>query len=305
MKKKIAIVLLLMLILCGCTKRFNTEVDIDGKKVEKSYVSNIICKPESTELKETYENNKDNLIVDYDRLPACKDLKINSGGYEGLWTSLFVKPLAWVIVKVGLLVKNYGVAIMIVGLILRAIMFPLSKKSLNMSENMQKAQKDLNKLEKKYRGREADRDAMMAKSQEMLLIYKKYDISPLSGCLFSFLQLPIFFAFLEAVYRVPAFFEKNFLVFNLGTTPLEGFKAGNYWYIILVLLIIGATYFSFKNMNVSGDAEQAKQMKMMSTFMIVFISMVSFSLPTSIALYWIVSNGFTVVQNLILKKGKL
>ena len=145
----------------------------------------------------------------------------------------------------------------------------------------------------------------MAKSQEMLLIYKKYDISPLSGCLFSFLQLPIFFAFLEAVYRVPAFFEKNFLVFNLGTTPLEGFKAGNYWYIILILLIIGATYFSFKNMNVSGDVEQAKQMKMMSTFMIVFISMVSFSLPTSIALYWIVSNGFTVVQNLILKKGKL
>ena len=194
---------------------------------------------------------------------------------------------------------------MIVGLILRAIMFPLSKKSVNMSENMQKAQKDLNKLEKKYRGKEADRDAMMAKSQEMLLIYKKYDISPLSGCLFSFLQLPIFFAFLEAVYRVPAFFEKNFLVFNLGTTPLEGFKAGNYWYIILILLIIGATYFSFKNMNVSGDAEQAKQMKMMSTFMIVFISMVSFSLPTSIALYWIVSNGFTVVQNLILKKGKL
>ena len=294
-----------MLTLCGCTKRFNTEVDVDGKKVEKSYVSNIICKPESEELKEIYSNNKDNLIIDYDELPACKDLKINSGGYEGLWTSIFVKPLAWVIVKVGLLVKNYGVAIMLVGLVLRAIMFPLSKKSMNMSENMQKAQKDLNKLEKKYRGRESDRDAMMAKSQEMLLIYKKYDISPLSGCLFSFLQLPLFFAFLEAVYRVPAFFEKDFLVFNLGTTPLEGFKAGNYWYIILVLLIIGATYFSFKNMNVSGDAEQAKQMKMMSTFMIVFISMVSFSLPTSIALYWIVSNGFTVVQNLILKKGKL
>ena len=194
---------------------------------------------------------------------------------------------------------------MLVGLVLRAIMFPLSKKSMNMSDNMQKAQKDLNKLEKKYKGREADRDAMMAKSQEMLLIYKKYDISPLSGCLFSFLQLPLFFAFLEAVYRVPAFFEKDFLVFNLGTTPLEGFKAGNYWYIILVLFIIGATYFSFKNMNVSGDAEQARQMKMMSTFMIVFISMVSFTLPTSIALYWIVSNGFTVAQNLILKKGKL
>jgi YidC/Oxa1 family membrane protein insertase len=58
-------------------------------------------------------------------------------------------------------------------------------------------------------------------------------------------------------------------------------------------------------MNTSGNEEQAKQMKTMSTFMTVFILIVSFSLPTSIALYWIVSNGFTVVQNLIMKKGKL
>ncbi len=57
-------------------------------------------------------------------------------------------------------------------------------------------------------------------------------------------------------------------------------------------------------MNVSADEAQAKQMKMMSTFMIVFISIVSFTLPTAIALYWIVSNGFTIIQNLILKKGK-
>ena len=52
------------------------------------------------------------------------------------------------------------------------------------------------------------------------------------------------------------------------------------------------------------DEMQAKQMKMMSTFMVVFISIISFSLPTSIALYWIVSNAFTIVQNLILKRGK-
>ena len=78
-----------------------------------------------------------------------------------------------------------------------------------MNENMQKAQKDLQRLEKKYQGKE-DRDALMMKSQEMMLIYKKYNINPMSSCLFSFLQLPIFFAFLEALYRVPAFFENNF-----------------------------------------------------------------------------------------------
>ena len=288
--------------LSGCTKRFNVVIN-EEKNQQKSYVSNILCKPETKELVDVYKNNDKKLLIKYEDLPKCSNLKINSGGYEGLWTSLFVKPLAWIIVKVGLIVKNYGLAIMIVGLILRLLMFPISKKSTNMNINMQKAQKDLDKLEKKYRGRE-DRDSMMAKSQEMMLIYKKYDINPFSSCLFAFLQLPIFFAFLEAVYRVPAFFEKNFLVFNLGTTPLEGIKAGNYWYIILVVIIILATVFSFKNMNMSTNKEQAKQMKMMTTFMIVFISFVSFGLPTSIALYWIVSNGFTVVQNLLLKKGK-
>ena len=302
MKKKIIILFLMLFTLSGCTKRFNVVIN-EEKNQQKSYVSNILCKPETKELVDVYKNNDKKLLIKYEDLPKCSNLKINSGGYEGLWTSLFVKPLAWIIVKVGLIVKNYGLAIMIVGLILRLLMFPISKKSTNMNINMQKAQKDLDKLEKKYKGRE-DRDSMMAKSQEMMLIYKKYDINPFSSCLFAFLQLPIFFAFLEAVYRVPAFFEKNFLVFNLGTTPLEGIKAGNYWYIILVLLIILATVFSFKNMNMSTNKEQAKQMKMMTTFMIVFISFVSFGLPTSIALYWIVSNGFTVVQNLLLKKGK-
>ena len=300
MKKKIVLLLVLLLTLSGCTKRFTVK---NEDNTQKSYVSNILCRPQSEELQQIYKDNEKELLVKYDELPECKNLKVNSGKYEGLWTSIFVKPLAWIIIKIGNKIGN-GLAIMLVGLILRALLFPLSKKSVDMSENMKKAQKDLNRLEKKYEGKE-DKESMMAKSQEMMLIYKKYDINPMASCLFSFLQLPIFFAFLEAVYRVPAFFENNFLVFNLGTTPLEGIKAGNYWYIILILLILGATYFSFKNMNTSGDPAQAKQMKMMSTFMTVFIFIVSFSLPTSIALYWIVSNGFTVVQNLIMKKGKL
>ena len=300
MKKKILILLLVLITLGGCTKRFNIETE---DKQTKTYVSNILCKPQSKELRTIYSENSDKLLVKYEKLPECKNLKINSGGYEGLWTSIFVKPLAWFIVKVGNVVKSNGLAIMIVGLLLRLCLFPLSKKTTDMSENMKKAQKDLNRLEKKYEGK-TDRDSTMAKSQEMMLIYKKYNINPMASCLFSFLQLPIFFAFLEAVYRVPAFFENNFLVFNLGTTPLEGFKVGNYWYLILIILIFGATYYSFKNMNASSP-EQASQMKMMSTFMTVFILIISFSLPTSIALYWIVSNGFTVVQTLIQKKGKI
>ena len=299
MKKKLTIILLLLLLMTGCTKRFTIENTED--KTTKTYVSNIVCRPESKELLQIYTENAEKQNINLEKLPECKNLKLNSGGYEGLWTSIFVKPLSWLIIKLGLIVKNYGISIMIIGFLLRAVMFPISKKSANMSKNLKKAQKDLNNLERKYRGRE-DKDSMMMKSQEMLMIYKKYDISPFSGCLVALIQTPIFFAFLEAVYRVPAFFEETLWKFNLGTTPLEGFKTGNYWYIILIVLIALATYYSFKNINVAvSTPDQQKQTKMMSIFMLVFIVFASFSLPTAIALYWIVSNGFTVIQNILLK----
>ena len=301
MKKKILILLVLLIALSGCTKRFTIE---DSKtQKSKTYVSNIICKPEKEDLIKIYEDNSEKLVVDYSKLPSCSNLKINSGGYEGLWSSIFVKPLAWIVIILGKLVKNYGLAIMIIGALLRIIMIPFTKKSTNMNDGMKKAQKELTALEKKYKGRE-DKESMMAKSQEMMFIYKKYNINPLSSCLFAFIQLPIFFAFLEAVYRVPAFFEENFWKFNLGQTPLEGFAKGNYWYVLIIILIIGSTYFSFKNMNVAGDAAQEKQMKTMSIVMLVVISLTSFSLPTAIALYWIVSSSVTIIQNYISKRGK-
>ena len=302
MKKKILMLAIALIMLSGCTKRFTIENKEDN--TNKSYVSNILCRPESESLVKIYTENADKSKVQIEDLPLCKDFKINSGGYESLWTNIFIKPLAWLIIKLGLLVKNYGVSIMIIGFVLRAIMFPLSKKSTNMSSNLQKAQKDLDALEKKYKGKE-DKESMMMKSQEMMLIYKKHEISPFSGCLFAILQMPIFFAFLEAVYRVPAFFEAKLWKFNLGMSTLEGFAVGNYWYIILVVLTGLATYFSFKNMNSTGNTEQQKQAKMMSIFMLVFITVVSFTLPAAIALYWIVSNSFTIIQNLILKKGKI
>ena len=93
-----------------------------------------------------------------------------------MWTSILVKPLAWVIVKVGLLVKNYGVSIILLGILLRLLVLPLSKQTMDMSTNMQKANPELQRLEKKYNGR-TDQQSLMAKNQEMLMIYKKYDIT--------------------------------------------------------------------------------------------------------------------------------
>ena len=224
--------------------------------------------------------------------------------YSNLWVQFFVTPLAWVIIKIGSLVKSYGVSVMLVGLLIRLIMMPLTAKTMRQSQNMQKAQKELSRLEEKYRNR-TDKDALMQRNQEMMQIYNKYDIKPLGSCLMSFIQIPLFLAFLEAINRIPVIFEEYLGAYQLGTTPLVALKNGNYYYIILIALIILTTYLSLSyNMKNSASSEQQSQMKYMTIFMIVFISIASFSLPTAIALYWVVTNGFSVIQNFVLSKRR-
>ena len=65
------------------------------------------------------------------------------------------------------------------------------------------------------------------------------------------------------------------------------------------------TYLSFRFSmnNTVGSPDQQRQTKMMTSFMLIFITIASFSLPTAIALYWVVTNGFSVIQNLLMKRG--
>lgn len=306
-KKLILIIMLALTLTTGCTKYLsdNDKKRITNEKTGQSLTSNILCKPEEKELTAIYEKYEKNMEVKLKDLPSCEKLKIyNKKTYNGLWVQLFVMPIAWLIIKLGLLVKNYGISVMLIGLALRIILLPLSLKTAKQSENMKKAQPELEKLEKKYKDK-TDSDSMMKKSQETMLIYKKYDINPVGGCLVSFIQLPLFFAFLEAINRVPAIFEENLWSLQLGTTPLVGIKSGNYLYLVLIGLIILTTFLSFKfSMASTGSSEQQKQMQFMTTFMLIFISIASFSLPTAIALYWVVTNGFSVIQSLIVKKRR-
>ena len=154
----------------------------------------------------------------------------------------------------------------------------------------------------KYKDK-TDSESLMQKSQETMMIYKKYGVNPLSGCLLAFIQLPLFFAFLQAINRVPAIFEGKFLGLSLGMTPTTGISKGNYVYLILVALVLLTTYYSFKKtLSQTATAGQG-QSKSMLIIMLIMIFAASFSLPTALALYWIVTNAFIVVQNYIIDKS--
>ena len=320
MRKKIGLLLIigiLSLSLSGCTTYVK---DKDGNPVKETttgqtLAENILCKPTNEDVLKTYKKNK----VDIKDLPECEDFNIASGDYGGLWETIFIKPLSWFIIKIGEVLGNYGLAIIAVTLVIRLIIFPISKKSALQSENMKFAQKDMEKLERKYRGRDSQEDQMM-KAQEMMGIYKKYDINPMAGCLFAFIQMPLFFAFLESLNRLPIVFEGKFLGFNLGMSPfvrlfggnfdfsvfIDSFTNGGWIYLLLPILVGLTTFFSFRlNSGVSsGSDEQRRQMKTMMNVMLVFIVITSFTMPTSIIIYWITGSLFTIVQAEVIRRMK-
>ena len=299
-KWKILIILFLLILTTGCTKTLTDSNNkaVKNDKTGQTLTKNIICKPTNKHTIELYEKYK----VDLDSLPACKDFKITSGGYEGLWTSIFVKPLAFVLLKLGNFVKNYGISVIIISLLIRLVAFPLTRKTAMQSEIMKKAQPELNRIQKKYEGKQ-DQESMMKQNQEMMAVYQKYKISPISGCIFAMIQLPIFIAFFEAVQRTPVIFEDKFLGLQLGTTPSVGIGTATFFaYALLMIIIAGTTFFSFK-MNATANMEDPT-MKMMPMMMSGMIVVTAMFMPTGLGIYWVTSNLFTIVQNILVKRSK-
>lgn len=308
-KLKVAILTIMMFLTVGCTKyvKDDNNKQVINETTGQTLTANILCKPTSDELYKIYEENNDKLTTKLEELPSCDDFKPTDIKYQSLWESIFVKPLAWLILKLGEIVRNYGLSVIIISILIRCILIPLTKNTMAQSENMKKASKELNKLEAKYANR-TDNEAMMQKSQEMMMIYRKYNINPATSCLTSLIQLPLLFAFLEAINRVPAIFEGTLWNMSLGMTPSKALASGNYLYIILLVLIALSTFFSFKQAMASqpqdGNNEMMRQVKTMTYIMTFMISLASLSLPTALALYWIVNNVFGICQNFIMKKMK-
>ena len=306
--KRIALLVISVLLLTGCTKTLTGE---DNKPVKnedtgKALTENILCRPTDENVLELYNEN----MVDVEKLPVCENFK-PFNEYEGLWTTIFVKPLAWVIINIGVLIGKIGLtkglangmAIIISCLIIRLLMFPLTKKTAMQSEKMKEIQPQLEKLEKKYKDKTSEEE-QRNKATEMMAIYQKYKINPMSSCLLSFVQIPLLFAFLEAINRTPVIFENNFLSLDMGTTISHGIISNQWYaYVIFLLIILATSYFSFRK-TLKDQTGMAKQMKGTIYFMLAMIVFASFSLPVALGLYWIASSALTIAQNLLVERKR-
>ena len=89
----------------------------------------------------------------------------------------------------------------------------------------------------------------------------------------------------------------------MATTPLAALTKGHFYYIILPLLVLVVTYFSFKANKNSNAGGQEKSMNTMMNIMLIIIVFTSFQMSTAIIIYWITNSGFTILQNYLVKRS--
>ena len=303
--KQILIIVLSILLLSGCTTVLKDEktkkaVTYEDERVKITLNQNILCKPTNKGVIKEYKKHKKQ--VNIEKLPECTKFKPSDANYNNLWETLIVKPLAWLTIKLGMAVKSYGIALIILALAIRLLLSPFTKSTAVQSEKMKEMQPEIDRINKKYEGK-TDQASIQAKSMETMQIYKKYNINPFSSCLFAFIQIPLLFGFLEAINRVPVIFEENLFGLVLGTTPLKAITSGHIEYALIVILIGLTTWISQKlNKTAPTPSTTDVNPNTMLNMMLVMIVFMSLNFSVAISLYWIASTLFTIIQNLIVRK---
>jgi YidC/Oxa1 family membrane protein insertase len=201
------------------------------------------------------------------------------------WFSAIAKPLLYTLKFFYRYVGNYGIAIIIITVILKGLFFPLTHKSYKSMKGMQKIQPEMNKIREKYKN---DRDAM---NKAVMELYRDHKVNPLGGCLPMVVQIPVFFALYKALMFS---IELRHAPFFFWITDLSDKDP---YYVTPV--IMGITMFVQQKMTPSQmDPVQAK---MMLALPVVFTFMF-LSFPSGLVLYWLVNNILTIGQQTYINK---
>ena len=210
------------------------------------------------------------------------------------WFWFLARPLLWVLNGLNSIVGNYGVAIIILTILLRLAMWPLTRKSYVSMAAMQKMQPEMTRIQKLY----ANDKARM--QMEMMRLYQTHKTSPMSGCLPMLIQIPIFFALYKALLVSVQMRSAHFLW-------ISDLAAMDPYFILPVLM--GASmwlqqYLQSPNRASAGantNDAMAATTRMMKWMPLLFTVMFAW-MPAGLVLYWTVSNLFGIMQMYIIKK---
>jgi YidC/Oxa1 family membrane protein insertase len=181
-------------------------------------------------------------------------------------------------------VHDYGLAILIVTVIIRILILPLMFKQLRYSKLMQEVQPEMQKIRENYKGNP------QKMNEEMMKLYQKYKLNPVSGCLPILVQMPILIALYQAINTNIEIKKHVFL----GLIPLGH---PDHTFILPVLAAL-TTYIQQRMMIVNAQDPNQKMLLYIMPAMIFFFS---YSFPAALSLYWVFSNLFTIAQTYFTK----
>ena len=228
----------------------------------------------------------------------------------GIWSTLigWVEQLLRILYGV---THNYGLAIILLTILIRIALYPLMQKQMVSMRDTQKIQPLMQEIQKKYKD---DKERM---NQELMRLYKEHKVNPMGGCLPLLIQMPILILFFRVLrefdYKIPdGTIDAAFLWIKNLAEPDKLFGIiGGYSIGILPILVGVSMFFQQKltmppmpvvSQDESSSNPAANTQKMMGTIMPVMIAFISFSLPSGLSLYWFTSTLFDIVQKLIINR---
>ena len=183
---------------------------------------------------------------------------------------------------------EYGLAVLVMVLIVRTLILPLTMKQVRSSKAMQAIQPEIAKIREKYK--EDPQKVQM----ETMKLFQEHKVNPMAGCLPLLVQMPIFIALYQSIYFNGPLREHEFLWLQLGE-PDKLF--------ILPVLAAFTTYFQTRMMLKMNPSPQQGMMQFMMFVYPVLIFVMSFQFPAALPLYWFFSNLYTIVQNYFLYRN--
>jgi YidC/Oxa1 family membrane protein insertase len=227
-----------------------------------------------------------------------KDVEVLEGTHLGLektvdfgWYGILARPLLWLLKRTYGWVGNYGVAILLVTLAIRILLFPLMHKSYASMKKMQKLAPKMNAIRDKYKKAKTDPAQRQKMNDEIMKLYQAEGYNPMSGCFPILLQLPILVAFYNVLSRSIELRHAPFVLW------IRDLSAVDHTYVLLILMII-SMYVQQAMTPSTADPTQKKIFMAMPLLWGFFLK----DMPSGLVLYWLFSNLLTVLQQVIINK---
>ncbi|HMB04984.1 MAG TPA: membrane protein insertase YidC [Isosphaeraceae bacterium] len=197
---------------------------------------------------------------------------------------------------------NYGVAIILLTLLVRLIMFPLGRKQALAAKKMQDLQPLLKGLQEKYK------DDKERQTKEVWALYRKHGVNPLGGCLPALIQLPIFVGLWQALNNSVHLRHASFLYIKdlaapdmLARFPMEVPILGRY-FNLLPFLVVALMLIQTKLFSPPPTTPEAEMQQKMMKYMMIFMAFMFYKVPSGLGIYFITSSLWQIGERLLLPK---